>query len=283
MGMQTDLWRKMAHEASSSSGVSWEQLGDKDRLFLVCKFEELMGHMQKEMHYNVSNEKDRAVVDTLAARAIASEPVLAVLEKSKKAGFDGVQVSCKIADSDGRENGAKPRRDGSPRRRNRSRSLSSARAGAEMMKVPPRQAAPLAERQEPLSSSAAVGSDAASQAARRTPAVVHGGSSSGKEESRGEGAHSVGGKKKIKRTASGNLLLKIAAGSATVGLVRVVVAVVAAVLQGRAQGREGPEAMVRGDQGRSVGTEGDSYNGKAGKSLPQRPGKARDGLEQSAS
>ena len=179
--MQTDLWRKMAHEASSrsdtikrrgerteenethkcvqgasasanvvslmnfacarvcsqmtvlclsSSGVSWEQLGDKDRLFLVCKFEELMGHMQKEMHYNVSNEKDRAVVDTLAARAIASEPVLAVLEKSKKAGFDGVQVSCKIADSDGGENGAKPRRDGSPRRRNRSRSLSSARAGA---------------------------------------------------------------------------------------------------------------------------------------------------------
>ena len=259
--------------------MSWEQLRDKDRVFFVRKFEELMGHMQKELHYNVSNEKDRAIVDHLAARAIAtSESVLEALENSKNAGVDGVEIAVKIAESDGGGNVAKARRDGSPRRRSRSRSLSSARAGAEMIK-PLRQAAPLAERREPGSSSTAGGSDAASQSARATPAVAHGGMSSGREANRGEGGHSVGGKRKIKRTASGNLLLKIAAGSVTVGIVRVVVAVVATVLRGRAEGREGPEAMARGDQGRAVGTEGD---GKAGPSPSQRPGKASDGLEKSA-
>lgn len=170
---------------------------------------------------------------------------------------------------------AKGRKEGSPRRRTRSRSLSGARAGAEMMKPPSTSCAAPRGSETPASPAAAA-------------FVVHGGNGGRKEQERTESsrsAHPVKFKTKIKRAASGNLFLKIAAGSATVGVVRVGVAIVAALLRGKAQEREAHDSKAAAVDGDAVvGGEGHGNGRLAGDrpesfrlERPARPVKAGPG------
>ena len=174
---------------------------------------------------------------------------------------------------------AKSRRDGgSPRRRSRSgRSLSSARAGAEM--TTPLGQSQLPDEHEAAGRSSAAAAPASGGSVAQTSAtaasVAHGSDGGGKEEKRREGsrsAHPLESKPRIKRAASGNLMIKIAAGSATVGIVRVCVAVVAALLRGKAQEREVHSKNVAIVRDRYVGSERDDDSSKGS---PARLGKGK--------